>query len=593
MKTTWDFSPLFKKPSEAALKKELERVKKESYKFINKWKDRADYLEDPKTLRQALDEYEHWRRHTGTSGAAQYYVDLRLAVETDNKELKAWNTQVTNAATKIGNDIQFFTMRLAKVSAAKQKEFLAHRDLAKYRHYLDRLFANAKYLLTEAEEKIISLKESTGYSNWVQMVESLLAKEEREVLVAEGKVEKRPLAGMSPLTQHPDRRIRQNAAAAINDIYRQHLEVAENEINSIFLNKKIDDELRGVKRPDELQHVGDDMETKVVDTIVKTIAAHNDIPKRFYALKAKLLGIRDPKYYDRSAAYGSIEKHYSYEEAVALIQRVFTKLDKDFARIFKSFTNDGLTDVYPRAGKRGGAFCAHRLLSQPTYIMLNHTGTLRDVTTIAHEAGHGINNELIRAKQHALYFDTPTSTAEVASTFMEDFVLEEMAKGMSEEERLSFLVAKLDDVISTTFRQIAFYRFEQELHQRFRETGYVAKEEINKLFKKHMASYLGKMADECDLGWVAWIHLRYFFYVYTYASGLLISKALQAGVKKDPKFIKKVKEFLAAGTSDSPKNIFAKLGIDITDKKFWEQGIKEIENLLNETEKLAKKLSKI
>ncbi len=179
---------------------------------------------------------------------------------------------------------------------------------------------------------------------------------------------------------------------------------------------------------------------------------------------------------------------------------------------------------------------------------------------------------------------------------MEDFVLEEIRKDADDELKLSINVMKLGNDISTIFRQVAFYNFEAELHNNFRAKGYLSKEEIGKLFQKHMSSYMGSAVEQSEGSenwWVYVSHFRYFFYVYSYASGLLISKSLQSEVKNNPKFIFKVKEFLSTGVSDSPKNIFAKLGIDITDKKFWEKGIAEIENLLAETESLAKKLGKI
>jgi len=281
---------------------------------------------------------------------------------------------------------------------------------------------------------------------------------------------------------------------------------------------------------------------------------------------------------------------------VDLVHRVLGKLDPEFADIFAGFVHNGQIDAYPKKGKDSGAFCIHHLMVQPTYILLNHTGKLHDVLTIAHELGHGINNELIKKKQHALDFDTPTSTAEVASTFMEDFVLDEIVHSADDELRFAIMMQKLNDDVSSIFRQVACYRFEQELHKEFRAKGYLSKEEIGKLFQKHMAAYMGSAVEQSEGSenwWVYWNHIRYFFYVYSYASGLLISKSLQYSVKQDPAFILKVKEFLSAGLSDSPKNIFGRLGIDISDKQFWHKGLDEVENLLNETEQLAKRLGKI
>jgi oligoendopeptidase F len=267
-----------------------------------------------------------------------------------------------------------------------------------------------------------------------------------------------------------------------------------------------------------------------------------------------------------------------------------------FADIYDGFLRNGQFDVYPRKGKGSGAFCVHHLMSQPTYILLNHTNKLSDVLTLAHELGHGINNELIREKQHSLDFGTPTSTAEVASTFMEDFVLREILRRAGDELRLSIMMMKLKDDVSTIFRQIACYRFEQDLHRAFREKGYLSKEEIGRLFQTHMADYMGDAVEQSEGSenwWVYWSHIRQFFYVYSYASGLLISKSLQNAVHRQPAFIRKVKGFLSAGLSESPKNIFAKLGIDISDTNFWDKGLDEVAALLQETRNLALRLKKI
>lgn len=170
---------------------------------------------------------------------------------------------------------------------------------------------------------------------------------------------------------------------------------------------------------------------------------------------------------------------------------------------------------------------------------------------------------------------------------MEDFVLEKLMNEADKEMRLNLIMEKLNDDISTIFRQVAAYRFEQELHYEYRNKSYLSKEDIGKIFIKHMKSYMGDAIGykpENENWWIYWSHFGSFFYVYSYASGLLISKSLQASVRADKSFIAKVKDFLSAGLSDSPKNIFKKMNIDITDKKFWDKGLDEVERLLKEAE---------
>ncbi|PKL52115.1 MAG: hypothetical protein CVV37_02790 [Nitrospira bacterium HGW-Nitrospira-1] len=547
-------------------------------------------------LRKALDEYETWKRNYGTDGNAGYYFWLRTQVDRNNPELKAKFNKIEEFSLKLENDVQFFHLRIAKIPKSLQPAFLKYKGLRKYRHFLERIFAESKYLLGENEEKILNLKATTSYSNWVRMTSDFLAKEEARVLLEDGSSAVKTLSEISSLTSSKNRKVRDIAAKAFNTIMERHVDVAEVEINSILANKRVDDELRKVSRPDLLRHISDDIESEVVDALIKSVSNRLHISAQYYALKAKLLGVKRLRYHERNVEIGNIDRKYSYEDSIKLIHKVFHRLDTQFTGILAGFIKNRQFDVYPGKGKGSGAFCIHHLISQPTYILLNHTDKLRDVLTLAHELGHGINNELIREKQNALNFGTPTSTAEVASTFMEDFVLQEILGGSDDELKLSVMVMKLNDEVSTIFRQVACYTFEQELHRKFRESGYLSKIEIGKLFQKHMAAYMGDFVEQSkgsENWWVYWSHIRCFFYVYSYASGLLISKSLQHSVKKDPGFIARVKEFLSAGLSDSPKNIFKNLGIDITDKTFWEKGLDEVEMLLEETTALAKKLGKI
>ncbi len=592
----WDLARLFRADDDPRIEEVIRNVERESYRFIRKWRPRRDYLSDPAVLRDALKEYELWKRRFGTDGDAGYYFWLRTEQDQNDPDLKARFNKIEEFGRKIENDIQFFYLRLAKISRKKRNNFLRYKGLLDYRHFLEKIWAESKYLLSEPEEKILNLKMSTSYSNWIKMTFGLLAKEERRVRLEEGAWGVRPFSEITGLINSNDRKTRDSAARAFNDILAGNIEVAEAEINSVLSHKKTEDELRAFPRPDLSRHVADDIDSHVVDSLIASVSKRFDIPSRFYGLKARLMGVKKLRYHERNIVYGNIRTKYSFAASCNLVRKVLYRLDREFAGIFDGFIRDRQIDVFPKKGKAGGAFCAHHLISQPTYILLNHTGELTDVLTLAHEVGHGINNELIRRSQNALNFGTPTSTAEVASTFLEDFVLQEILKKSRGELKLAIMMKKLDDDVSTIFRQVACYRFEAALHELFRKRGYLSKEEIGKLFSEHMAAYMGDCVEQTkgsENWWVYWNHIRYFFYVYSYASGLLISKSLQNSVKKTPAYMSKVKDFLSAGLSDSPKNIFLGLGIEIENGDFWESGLGEVERLLEETISLAKKLGKL
>ena len=594
-KTIWNLSPLFKSDDDPEIETRRSEVNNESYKFINKWFKRNDYLEQEQALKEALDEYEALARNYGVAGHESLYLYLRQSTDQNNPELKAKVSKLDDFKVKIINDIQFFEMRISKVSAEMQKKFLNYPGLKQYNHFLENLFNKSKYLLSEDQEKVVNLKDKSAISNWVHMLSGFIDKEEREVLNNKGKREIKSFSSISNLLNNTSKNIRDTAAKAVNDIISKHIDVAEYELNSVLEYLKVEDELRNRDRPDLARLVSDNIEPEIIDSLIESVSSRNDISKRFYKLKAKLLGVKKLQYYEKNVPYGDIDKEISYKKTVDLIWNTFNNMDPEFSSIFKNIVENGQIDVLPKKGKRNGAFCMSMSQETPVYILLNFSNKLSDSLTLAHEMGHAINDTLIRRSQHALYRDVYLATAEVASTFCEDFVLNRFSKGADKETQLALKMMKLNDDVSTIHRQIACYIFEQEIHKNYREKGYLAKEQIGVVFRNHMKAYLGdyvELTEESDNWWVPWSHIRMYFYVYSYASGLLISKYMQNAVRRDTNFIIKVKEFLSAGLSDSPKNIVMKLGIDITKKDFWNTGLDEVEQLLGEAETLAKQLGK-
>jgi oligoendopeptidase F len=199
-------------------------------------------------------------------------------------------------------------------------------------------------------------------------------------------------------------------------------------------------------------------------------------------------------------------------------------------------------------------------------------------------------------RQNALNYELSLATAEVASNFLQGFVIDRLLTEADGELRLTLMMDELNGAVSSIQRQVAFYRFEQDLHRNFREAGFVSKQDIGKLFQQHMEAYMGPAVEPSpgSENWWTYVgHFRAFFYVYSYASGELIAKSLQSRVSQDPEFIKPVKEFLSTGLSKSPRQSFTDMGIDITDNAFWQQGLDKVKKLLEETEKLAQDLGKI
>lgn len=580
----WNTSKLYKDISDPQIEKDIQTCIKKNKAFALRWRNNRKYLEDAKTLSIALKEYEHLQQKYGQCTKPHYYLFLLNSLNQTDTDIKAKLNKVSAISTQLENEIQFFELNISKVNVLQQRNFLKSTHLKNYKHYLEQLFTMSKYLLSDKEEKIFNLTSKTGYSNWVNMVSELLDKQK---LLVKDEIRETKEITYNEIGKYLDSKekfVRDYASKQFNKINGKYLEIAEFEINSILEGKKISDDYRGITRPDLTRYLSDDIDVEIVDVLSSTVTEHFNIPQRYYKYKANQLGQRKIKYYERNVPLGNVDLEYKYDHAMSIVKNTFKDLDEDFYDIVSDFERGQQYDVFPKEGKSGGAFCVSVGKDFPTYILLNHTNKLNDVLTIAHESGHGIHSELSKC-QSELNSGYPTSLAEVASTFFEDFVLEEILKDSTDDVRKVILNQKVNNDISTIFRQIAFLNFEKELHGEFRKSGYLNKERISDIFVKHMKEYLGKSViddESMRYGWIYVSHFRSFFYVYSYASGLLISKALQSMVREDKRNIDLVKRFLSSGSTKSPKEIFRDMGIDITKKDFWIRGIKEVERNLEE-----------
>ena len=577
----WNLKLLYKDLNDPQIERDIKASESIVKTFVKKWKGNKEYLKDQKILKKALGEYEYLFSKYGILIKPYYYTLLNKEIDLNNNEIKAVLNKLEHRIIKLENDLQFFEISLSKVPTGKQKEFINSPILKEYKHYLEMLFANAKYVLSNKEERVFNITSKSSFSNWVNMVEELLSKQNLTILDEDLKKKEVSYNEVSKYLSSTNKKVRDRTAQEFNKVNKKYIEIAEYEMNSVLESKQASDEYRGVKRPDLPRHISTDVDTEIVDTLVDVVTNNFDISKNFYKEKAKLLDQKSIGYHERNVPIGKIDKEFEFEEGLDIVQRVFNNIDTEFGDILTSFIKNKQIDAFPKANKSGGAYCISVNKNLPTYILLNYNKKVNDVLTIAHECGHGIHSELVK-EQNSLNTDYSLALAEVASTFFEDFALEEIINNTNDKDFIESLQHEsMDQTISTIFRQVAFYNFEKELHGIFREKGYLSHEEISNIFVKHMRSYMGDAVDVDDsmrYGWIYVSHFRNFFYVYTYASGLLISKYLQNRVREDKEFVNKFKDFLKAGSSKSVKDIFLDMEIDISKREFWEDGVVNLKN---------------
>ena len=582
MKTEWNLKLLYKSPKDPQIERDLLSIEKASINFEKKYKNKTDYLKDEKKLLKALMDYEKLGEET--SKPVLNYFGYLVDLNSTDKKAEALYTKYENLLSGFHNRVIFFGINLAKIDKKNQGIFLKSVAFKKYKYFLKDNFKWCDYTLSEKEERILKLKSQTSYSMWTSMRQKIYSG-----LTVQYKNKKLNLTESSSLVQrlekHEDR---QKLYDLIKEKEKEQCLVAEAELNAVVINKKINDELKGFKKPYSSMVLAYENSEETVENLVKVVTSNFKLVHRFYRIKAKMLKLKKLTMADRVCNVGEIKSKFDFPNTVKIIKQSFSKVKSEFGKIFERFIERGQIDVFPRTGKRGGAYCSYNYHGD-TFVLTNHTGDIDSVRTLAHEMGHAIHGEFSK-KQPYIYNGVTASTAEVASTFFENFAFDELYGLVSEKEKIVMLHNRISDTINTVFRQISVFNFEVELHKLIREKGYLSHDEIALLMVKHTKSCVGdifEMNINDGYSFANWPHLRYYFYVYSYAFGDLVSQALYSKYKKDPKYLSKIEEFLSAGRSDTPENIFKKIGIDVTDPKFFQEGIDKIKEDVDKLERLV------
>ncbi|HEU5114734.1 MAG TPA: M3 family oligoendopeptidase [Candidatus Paceibacterota bacterium] len=583
MKTSWNLGLLYKSHDDPQIEKDVRSAERAFAAFEKKYRGKTDYLRNDGKLAAALADSEALFEKRAFEKPVIYFHFL-LDLNSEDAAARAKMSQLSERLTKLAQKRIFFDLAIGKIPAPLQKKFLKSKKLTKYRYLLERAFETAKHDLSEPEEKVLGLKSIPAYQLWVAGTEKLLG-----TRTVDFKGETMPLPqAMNTIGELPTADNRALHAAAMK-VLEPLAPIAESELNAIVTNKKIDDELRGFKEPFDGTLLSYENKRESVMALVSAVTKNFSVSHRFFELKKKLLKLPHLEYADRNTGIGQNVKKVTFDEAVSTLRNVFSGIDPKYRGILDRFLESGQIDVFPKKGKKGGAYCAGST-NMPTFVFLNFSGAQDDVSTFAHEMGHAVHTELSKV-QPVIYQGYSTATAEVASTLFESFVFDALFEKLTDAEKVVALHNRVNDYIQTVFRQIACFNFETEMHKLIREKGALSKEEFSALMNKHMGSYLGpavRMQDIDGNYFVWWSHIRRFFYVYSYAFGALVSRALYAKYKEDKNFITKINAFLSAGGSDTPENIFKAAGIDLTKPDFWTKGIKSIEEDLKRLETLTK-----
>ena len=529
-------------------------------------------------------------------GRVMSYVGLRYYQNSaDAARAKALG-DAQSRITDLTAPIVFFELEINRIEDTALEAMFAGSDaLARYRPYFDQLRAFRPHQLSDELEKYLHDASVVGASAWNRLFDETMAS--LEFTVGEGDAaETLALEPTLTLLTDSDRAKRAAAAKALSTVFAKNIRLFSRITNTLAKEKEVSDRWRKHPAPENARHLSNQVEPEVVDALRRAVQeAYPRLSHRYYALKARWLGLDKLQTWDRNAPLPQVsERKVPWAEARETVLGAYGEFAPEMADIAKRFFEEGWIDAPAGGGKAPGAFAHPTVPSAHPFVMLNYLGKARDVMTLAHELGHGVH-QVLAADQGELLSRTPLTLAETASVFGEMLTFKRLlgaAEGPA--QRKALLAGKVEDMINTVVRQIAFYEFELRLHRQRRE-GELTAEAIGEIWMAVQGESLGP-AFEFDEGYKNfWAYVPHFihspFYVYAYAFGDGLVNALYAVYEErraagDADFQAMYFDMLRAGGSKRHKELLAPFGLDASDPAFWQKGLGVIEGMIDELEAL-------
>jgi oligoendopeptidase F len=581
----WNLADLYAGPDAPELARDLEAAAAQARHIKESYHGKlAELGRDGAVLGLAIEEFERLVEVMGKLGS---FAGLYYAADQSSPERAKFYGDISEKLTAISADIIFFDLELNQIDDAGLAQALTNPRAGRYKPWIDNVRKEKPYQLEERVELLFHEKGQTAGGAWDRLFSETMTALRFPVA---GEAEPLPLELTLNLLSNPDEKKRQAASEALAKVFKDNVRLFTLITNTLAKDKEISDRWRGFKDVADSRHLANRVEAPVVDALATSVrAAYPRLSHRYYAMKARWLGKERLAHWDRNAPLpDQPERKFAWPEAKDLVLGAYHGFAPEMASIARQFFDDRWIDAGVRPGKAPGAFSAATVPSVHPYVLLNYLGKPRDVTTLAHELGHGVHQMLARP-QGALMASTPLTLAETASVFGEMLTFKALLKEISDpKERKALIAGKVEDMLNTVVRQIAFYTFERKVHEA-RRKGELTPDQLNAIWLEVQAESLGP-AIELKPGYeVFWTYVPHFihspFYVYAYAFGdCLVNSLYGLYEEAHPGFVAKYFGMLQAGGSKHHSELLAPFGLDAADPGFWQKGLNVIAGMIDELE---------
>jgi oligoendopeptidase F len=576
----WDLSDLYPGPDSPALQADFAKAEQAAKAFSAAHQGKLANMSGG-VLAAVIAEYEHIEE---VLGRLMSYAQLLFSGDSTNADIGRFYQTVSERVTSISSHMLFFALELNRLDEAALEQKLADPALARWRPWLRDLRVFRPHQLSDELEKLLHEKEVTGRSAWSRLFDETVAGMR---IPLDG--EQLTVSATLNMLSDRDRSKREAAGRAIGEAFGENIRLFSLVTNTLAKDKEIIDTWRHYPRPGSYRNRSNMVEDEVVDALVTAVRA--DYPRlahRYYLMKAKWLGLPKLMHWDRNAPLPDDDDGLiTWNEARERVLMAYGAFSPDLADVGQRFFDRPWIDATLKPGKAGGAFAHPTVPSAHPYLLLNYHGRTRDVMTLAHELGHGVH-QVLAAQQGYLMSGTPLTLAETASVFGEMLTFRALLDAADPKRRRIMLAAKVEDMLNTVVRQVAFYYFERLLHDE-RRTGELVPDRIGELWMQVQTESLGP-AFEFTLEYnVFWAYVPHFihspFYVYAYAFGDCLVNALYSVFQSGhPGFQAKYLDMLRAGGTKRHKELLAPFGLDASDPAFWKKGLDVIAGFIDELE---------